>query len=175
MTKGRTPPALPTYTFKDTGITVKLRKLSPFMGDQIGRTLRKEREAPQAPVNMVQYGDGKPIAEPNLADPAYQRELANYENWVAAEAGKRMMELIIRAAIVIEDVDEDEVARVREVMEAVGAPIDPEMSDREVYIRFVCVGTQDDLEDLMGAATRRSQPTEAAIAENVAAFRSDVS
>lgn len=175
MTKGRTPPALPSYTFKDSGITVQLRKLSPFMGDQVGRALRKEREAPNPPVNMVQYGDGKPTAEPNLADPAYQRELEEYETWVAQEAGKRMMDLVIRAAIVIDDVDEDEVARVREVMEAVGAPIDPDMSDREVYIRFVCVGTQDDLEDLMAAATRRSQPTEAAIRENVAAFRSDVS
>jgi hypothetical protein len=175
MTKGRTVPPLPTFTFKDSGITVKIRKLSPFMGDLIGRSLRKERAAPEPPINMVQYGDGKPTPEPNAGDPAYLQALGEYEAWVAGEAGKRMMNLVIESAIVVDDVDTDEVARVRATMKKIGAPIEDEMTDREVYIRFVCVGTPDDLEDLMTAATRRSQPTEAVIAENVTAFRREVS
>lgn len=175
MTKGRTPPPLPTFTFPDSGITVSVRKLSPFMGEQIGRSLRKEHPAPKPPINIVMYGDGKPVQEENLADPDYLAAMQQYEQEQAHEAGQRMMNLVIQAAVVLDDVDTAEVARIRAVMAAVGAPIDDEMDDREVYIRFVCIGTQDDLEDLMEAATRRSQPTEAAIAENVTAFRSQVS
>lgn len=175
MTKGRTPPPLPTFTFQDSGITVSIRKLSPFMGEQIGRSLKKEHPAPKPPINEVSYGDGKPVQEENLADPDYLLAMQIYEQEMAHEAGQRMMDLVIEAAVVIDQVDLVEVARIRAVMAAIGAPIEDEMSDREVYIRFVCIGTQDDLEELMAAATRRSQPTEAAIAENVTAFRREVS
>jgi len=177
MTKGRTPPPLPPFTFKDSGITVQLRKLSPFTGDLIGRSLRKERPAPTPPVNMVQYGDGKPTPEPNTADPAYLAAMQEYETWIAGEAGKRMMNLVIDTAIVIskDDIDLDEVQRIRSAMAMLDSPIEDDMDDREVYIRYICVGSQDDLEDLIANATRRSQPTEAAIAENVAAFQGNVS
>jgi len=177
MTKGRTVPSLPTHTFKDSGITVSLRKLSPFTGDLIGRSLRKERPAPEPPVNLVQYGDGMPVQEKNTADPAYLQAMQEYDVWIAAEAGRRLMNLVIEEAIVIkpEDIDADEVKRVRASMAKIGAPIDAENDDREVYIRYVCIATQEDLEELIAAATRRSQPTEAAIAENVLAFQGNVS
>jgi len=174
MTKGRTVPPLPTFTFKDTGITVGLRKLSPYVGDQIGKAIRKERPAPKPPLNEVDYGDGKKVSEENTADASYQRALAEYEQWVAFEAGQRTIRAVLDYAIALDtdQVDADAVAQARAMMAAIGAPLDDDISDRDVYIKYVCLGTQEDLSDLLEAATRRSQPTEAAIAENVTAFRS---
>lgn len=176
QTGGREVPELPTFTFKDTGITVRLRKLSPFMGDQLGKALRKEKPAPEPPVNEVDYGDGKITKEPNPADPAYQQALTEYEYWVSFEAGQRSIRAVIEYGVDLDpdQIDMEAVTRVRAMMAVIGASIE-EMSDREVYIKYVCVGTQEDLNELLEAATRRSQPTEAAIADNVTAFRRDVS
>lgn len=176
QTAGREVPALPTFTFKDTGITVRLRKLSPYMGDQIGKAVRREKPAPEVPQNPVDYGDGKTAMEPNPADPDYQQALAEYEQWIAFESGQRLLRLVVEHAVDVsdEEIDQAAVAEKRAIMASIGASID-EFSDRDVYIKYVCVGTQEDMEDLMAAATRRSQPTEAAIADNVTAFRRDVS
>jgi hypothetical protein len=173
MTDGRTPPELPTFTFKDTGVTVHLRKLSPFMADQIGKALRKEKPAPTPPLNTVDYGDGKTTKEPNPADPAYQQALADYEAWIAGEAGQRLIQIVLDYAVEVGEIDTAHVASVRAIMAAIGAPVEDD--DRTVYLKYIAVGSQDDLDDLLTAATRRSQPTEAAIVDNVTAFPGNVS
>ena len=47
--KGRAVPALPQFTFPDSGITVGLRRLSPDTQDRIARELSRKSPPPPAP------------------------------------------------------------------------------------------------------------------------------
>lgn len=172
MTKGRTVPPLPEHTFKDTGITVNIRRLSPLTADEVTKAIRKERPVPKAPENLVDYGDGKKVPEPNTADPAYIVEVNAYNAWLNEEVGKRLMHLIIHRAVVC-DVDADAVAALRADLADIGVTLEDD--DKTVYVQHICVGTMDDLEELRQAVMERSQPTEKEIQANLDSFRGDVS
>ena len=63
-----------TYTFPDTGITVKIRKVSPLLLNEIQR----KNQPPKPPMNEVKYGDETRL-EPNPADPEYQKAVQQHE------------------------------------------------------------------------------------------------
>jgi hypothetical protein len=171
-TRGRTPPALPTFTFRDSGITVAYRRLGPFTLDQLNKTIRKERPAPEPPLNTVDFGDGKPVAEPNLADPDYERARAEYETWVQGEAGQRLVEMVITYAVEPLTIDAAAVAQYRSMAERFGLLC--EGDDRDVYVRYVAITTQEDLQEIVQTVVSRSQPTGEAIQAAVASFPANV-
>jgi hypothetical protein len=148
---------LTDFTFKDTGIAVKIKKVSPMLATDIYAAIPE----PTPPMNEVDYGEPKgKVMEPNLSDPAYQRAMV--ERAVKVNAAWRRV-MILRGVVVDGDDWQNEVKEYRAfIREITGGEID-EDNDLIVYVLRLCVGTGEDLDDLINAITRRSQPTQEAI------------
>lgn len=172
MGKGRDVPALPTFTFKDSGVTVRYRRLSPFTLNQLNAAIRKEKKAPEPPLNEVDYGNGKKVNEPNLADPAYEQALREYEGWVEQEGTTRMTDMIMTYALEPIEIDTEALARYRAFAERFH--LECESDDNEIYLRYIAVGSPEDLADVSTLVMRRSEPTPEAIQEAVTTFPGDV-
>lgn len=174
--KGRAvpPEKLYDFTFEGTGRTVQIRKLSALVRDEVRRQVKKSPgyAEPEPPMVEVDYGDDKKIRQPNRAHPVYQELLREWNARVAQEAGDRIVDLIIRRAVVC-DVDTAAVAALRADMAAIGTPID-EYDDHYVYVAFVCVGPYADYTDLLKAVFERSTPTQEAVQAHLDSFRSAV-
>lgn len=169
--KGRTVPALPTVTLPDSGYTIQIRSLGPTTMFQINQAAQKEFPPPDPPINIVTGLDNKEHSEPNPNDPAYVAALADYQQEFALKVMDRLLDVFTDLAIEGE-VDSDAVERFRRGMRRSGVTL-PE-DDRDVWVRHILISSQRDLEMLQSAVARRSQPTEAAIAEHTAMFRGDV-
>lgn len=171
--KGRVVPALPQFTFPDSGITVGLRRFAPDTQDQIARALMRDNPAPSVPmVEGIERPDGTFEMEPNPADPDYQAALAAYFNQISTEASTKMFELAMRRIEV--DVDQGAVDRYKEDMAAIGIDLDPDMDDRTIYIRCICISSSYDLTAMLAYLQRRSLPTEAAVQEYLDSFQRHV-
>lgn len=159
---------LTDFVFTDTGISVKIRKVSPMLVADIEASIPH----PQPPEQIVDYGEPKgKVKEKNLSDPVYlaamnERVTLVYQAWRTA---------LIRRGVVLEGEDwKQEVAEYRQfIQDQTGHPLD-EPDDRLVYILRICIGTIEDQDELINAITRRSQPTEAAIEEAKASFPGQV-
>lgn len=159
---------LTEHVFKDTGIKVKIRKASPMLGADV----RASIPVPKPPMNEVDYGEprGK-VLEENKADPAYQQALLDYE-YKVYRVWRRA--LLLHSVIVEGEEWRQEVQKYRDfIQEQTGAPLD-EPEDLVVYVLRICVGSEEDLQELIDAITRRSQPTQEAIDQAKESFRSPV-
>lgn len=161
--QGRAVAPLPTFTFKDTGITVSIRKVSPLLGMEV----RKAFPAPKPPRNPPDSEAFKLGEEYNEADPDYEREMEAYGQVIEEKVSR----LYIKRGVECE-VDTAAVAELRLQMGDMGIDLDPD--DKLVYLKYICVGSTEDYQELIEVITRRSQPTEAAIAEAIDTFQSDV-
>lgn len=159
---------LTDYTFRDTGITVKIRKISPMLAADVAAAMPE----PLPPEQEVDYGEPKGVVmERNYSDPDYQAAKAEHQKKVFA-ALQRVM--ILRAIHVEGDEWKKEVTEYREFIEKhTGVPLE-EKEDLVVYVMRVCVGSEDDLIELLGAITGRSQPTPEAIEAAKTSFRGEV-
>lgn len=174
--RGRAVPALPQFTFPDSGITVGLRRLAPDTQDQITRALMRADPAPPVPmVEGIEQPDGTFEMEPNPADPDYQAAVSTYMQRIGLEVNTKMFELAMRRIEV--DVDQEAVKAYKEDMAAIGTPL-PEtledgapLDDRTIYIRHICISSTYDLTALLAYLQRRSLPTEAAVSEYLESFR----
>lgn len=148
---------LTDHTFRDTGITVKIRKISPMMAADVANAIPE----PKPPLQEVDYGEPKgKVMEPNYSDPAYLAAKTAHQKRIF-EVLQRVM--IRRAVKVPGDEWQDEVREYREfIKEQTGVELD-EPDDLVVYILRICVGSEDDLTELLTAITSRSQPTAEAI------------
>lgn len=160
---GRKVAPLPAFVFQDTGITVQIRKVSPSIGTEI----RKAFPPPKPPVHRVEIG-GQMVDEANEADPDYERAYQEWGLMVEAKAAK----LYIKRGVECE-VDHEAVAKLKSDMAEEGIDLDGD--DKYLYIRYICIGTEADYQDLIMAITRRSQPTEVATAEAIETFQPAVS
>lgn len=158
-------PGLIPYQFQDTGRTILIRKVSPYLVFELSKAF----PAPKPIQQEVDYGDGKKRMEENPAHPDYLEAMRNYNR----NFQERLTTLMIKRGVEIELTDEikAEVAELRAFWrEEYKAELDP--SDKMVYILNLCVGSDKDLEELIEKITRRSQPTEAVVAEALDGFRS---
>lgn len=169
---GRKVPPLETVTLSN-GIPIGVRKLSAVIRWDIAEAVRKELEPekPQPPLVEVDYGDG-PQKIRNEADPTYQRLLSRWEAQVHKEAGDRISDYLIKRGLEAQ-IDAEEVAQVREDMAVFGVDTS-KMDDREVYIRYVAIGPEEDYATLIRAAFATSRPSEEAIRAAGDTFRSHV-
>lgn len=156
-------PELTSHVFKDTGVTIQIRKVSPMLVMEIKRQFPE----PKPPTNKVDYGDGNEVEESNYAHPDYARALEDYNQ----ELEKRIRRLLIKRGVVC-NVDKQAVDELREFWKAEYEMDLPESDDLMAYISYICIGTDSDMEELLNAIMRRSQPTELAIAEATRAFQS---
>lgn len=152
------------HTFRDTGITVKIRKVSPLLITDIDDAMPK----PEPPMQEVDYGEprGK-VQEPNLSEPGYLRQLDERRGRVW-RAWRRAV--ILRGVVPEGDDWKGEVEAYRAlVAQEAGSPLDEE-EDWLVYVLRICVGSMEDLNELIQDITNRSGPTEEAIEKAKATF-----
>lgn len=156
------------FTFSDTGRVVRIRKVGPMPLTK----LRKDNPPPAAPVIQVDYGDGEKRQEINEADPAYLEAVKRYE----IDFGIKTTLFYLERGVVVElgEAEKQEVAEFRQFwQDEYGTPLGG--SDKSVYVQYICIGTEDEMNELLEAITRRSHPTEAAVADSVAGFPAEVS
>lgn len=153
------------YTVQDTGVTFSIRKVSPMLVNEINKAYPK----PVPPMNEVDYGDGKKVKEPNESDPDYQKQLREHRTLTF----QKMQELMVERGVIIELTSEQK-AEVKQLRDQFKTIMNKELtgSDKSVFIFNIAIGTDSDLNELIQAITRRSQPTEEAIGEHLDTFRS---
>lgn len=151
-------------TLKGSGITVNIKKVSPLLVLQ----LRRDFPPPRPPMNEVDYGDGRKVWEENAADPRYLAALQDYEN----ESEQRLRRLIMLRGVDVA-VDHEAVQELRDFwLDEYGGMLPAD--DKEVYLSYIVVGDDQDLEDLITAVLRRSQPTAETINQAVQTFQTQV-
>jgi hypothetical protein len=166
--KGRAVPPLPTYTF-DTGITVGIRKLSPFLRDDIEAHIRasdkREGKAPTPP--LAPGVDG--VLELNESDPDYLVAVGAYEVAIRPRIQEKLLRIAIKRGVEVE-IDYEAVAAYRADMEAEGVKL-PDEDDKYFYVTRLCVGSAQDLSDLYDTIFKRAMPTKEAIEAHKATFQ----
>jgi hypothetical protein len=180
----RAVPAVPTHTFRDSGITVKLHKLSPMTSQELIANVRRELAdtKPEPPLFEQDYGRGK-IEEPNVGHPVYQRLLSEWEASVNKLANDRLFRLACLVAVEVEMTPEvqAEIARKKRLFRLAARlewhddpELEPFENDQIFYVTHICCASPDDVQEFYQAIALRSQPTEAAIEQHKQSFRSDV-
>ncbi len=165
---GKTSELTP-HTFKDTGIKVKIRKVSPMLIMEV----QKAFPPPKPPMQEVVYGDpgesgAKTVEEPNEAHPDYLVAIDEYNLELEAKVRQLMFKRGVRIHL-----DEEQKQEVKELREEWKEMFDKDLSgsDNYLYISYIAIGTDADMGELQEVIMRRSQPTEAAIAEAKAGFQ----
>lgn len=176
MHQGRTPPPelLIDHVIPSTGRTIHIRKLSVFTRNAIRAGVIAGDPEPDPPIITIDYGDGQ-LREPNRGHPEYQRRMHEWRTRTNTAIAERLTELFLRRGIVVHphEVDADAVAQARADLAAVGADV-ADLDDTQVYIRFVCIGPDDDWTDIQKLIWERAAPSEAAIQAQIATFRPDL-
>lgn len=182
--RGRAVPSLPTHTFKDSGITVRLHKLSPLTSQEIIATVRRELKGtePQPPLAEVDYGNGK-VTEPNKLHPVYVEQLKEWTNKVNAEVNERLFRIACLIAVEcdINDTWREYVKQRRRLLRIAGKidiVDDPELTqdenDQIFYVSHIACASPEDMQEFYMAIIARSQPTEAAVELHKDSFPGDV-
>ena len=182
--KGRAVPAVPLHTFQDSGIVVKLHKLSPMTSQEIILQVQREMagDKPIAPVFEVDYGKGK-VEEPNYSHPIYVKRLEEWDQSVNREANDRLFRLAALAAVELtgDQAWRDKVKRQKRLLKLTAKlewhddpELEPEENDQIFYVKHVCCASPDDVREFYQAITQRSQPTEAAVEAHKQSFPGDV-
>lgn len=164
---GKPKDGLRPFTFPTTGRRVYVRNVNPLLAIEIRRQFPK----PHPPMQQVDYGDGKPVFEPNYAHPDYA---AAVEDWNALITEK-MSRLIIKRGVVhtLTDEEKAEVAELRADMEE-DMGLNLGGSDLFVYVSYICIGNRLDVDSLTEAVMSGSQPTRAAVEAAQESFPGDV-
>lgn len=175
--RGRVVPALPEHTFKDSGITIKIRKVGPTTQQRLAQQIMRELPEPQPPIIDTELGP-----EANAADPAYMAAYAAWDRETKVEHSQRLMLIAaLECEVVIDDAARQDIARKKRHLKLVGIPYDdnpeltPEENEKVFYILHVAAGTPEDLAEFSAAVLRRSVPTEEAVQAQIATFPGDVS
>jgi len=157
------------HTFKDTGITVQIRKVSPLLIIEV----QKAMPVPKPPMQEVVYGDpndpgAKKVQEPNETHPDYMADIEKYNT----DLEEKVRKFMISRGVVITLSDEQK-EEVKELREEWKEEFDVELrgNDKLLYISFIAIGTDSDMEELMDVIMRRSQPTEAVMSDVKAGFQ----
>lgn len=174
----RQVPPLLTHTFKDTGWTVQIRKLSPFMKDDIEAGLRaadrREGKAPIAP--LVPGVEGK--LEPNESDPDYVTELNRYRFELRGRVNEALLRAAVRRGIVLDNLDPAtitaELNEFRQQLAEDGIELAAE-DEKYLFVTRICIGSDEDTREMYDALFKRSTPSREDIEDQKAMFRGNVS
>lgn len=174
--RGRIVPALPQHTFKDTGITIGIRKVGPSTQQSLAMAIMKDMPEPAIPVVETEIGK-----EPNPADPAYIAAREKWNQETRAELTRRLMLIgALEAEVTIDDRARADIARRKRSLQAAKTPykdnpeLTPEENERVFYVLHVAAGSPEDLGEFGEVVLRRSVPTEEAVQKQIATFPSDL-
>lgn len=152
------------YKVHDTGETLYISKVNPLLVREITRNF----PPPKPPLNKIQYGD-EWVEEPNELDPSYIQEREQHDE----EVNNKLMKLVLRRGVWVDwnEQKAQQVATLRQDMEELGNTDLPD-DDILTWVMYIALGTPEDINELTTIITRRSQPTEKPIQENISSFRS---
>ena len=156
-----------TFTFS-SGITVGVRRVSPFLVREVERIY----PAPEPPTQTVEL-DGETKIEANPSDPDYLVRLFEHRSMVM----EKKMDYLVRHGVVLADENaaREALTQVRAQWLAEFGQELPQGDFLMDYLRYVCIGTGDDLNDLVHAITERSAPTESGVTAAAKSFPGHVS
>ncbi len=174
--QGRVVPPLPAHTFKDTGITIHLRKVGPTTQQRLAQAIMKEIPEPPIPIVDTEAG-----SEQNAADPDYILAKEAWDQQTRNELTQRLMLIAaLEAEVVIDDDARADIARKKRHLSLIGIPYEdnpdltPEENEKVFYILHVAAGTPEDLGEFSQAVLRRSVPTEEAVQAQIATFQRNI-
>jgi hypothetical protein len=171
-TNGRHTVALPTFTFPDSGVTIRLRRISPDTQARIAQALSREWDVtnprPSPPLQTVEAIDGRTDV-PNVDDPAYGKALGAWMGLFNAEVGRRL--LLLALSMIEVEVDAGAVAQLKEQMAAIGAPFEDDADDRDIYLKQICVSSVLDAAALVAYVQGVSAPTKEGIQATLDMFQ----
>ena len=174
--QGRTAPALPEHTFKDSGITIRIRKVGPTTQQRLAQQIIKDNPEPQPPVVETEVGPEK-----NEADPEYIEKLAAWNTETRNQLTQRLLLIsALEAEVEIDAEAKQDIARKKRHLTVIGIPYEdnpdltPEENDKVFYILHVAAATPEDLGEFSSAVMRRSVPTEEAVQAQITTFPGDV-
>lgn len=174
--RGRIAPTLPQHTFKDTGITIGIRKVGPSTQQSLAMAIMKEMPEPPIPVVETELGN-----EPNAADPAYIAAREKWNQETRAELTRRLMLIAaLEAEVTIDDRARQDIARRKRSLQLAKTPYEddpeltPEENERVFYVLSVAAGTPEDLGEFGDVVMHRSVPTEEAVQKQIATFQRDI-
>lgn len=174
MQQGRKVPPLPSFTFKETGVTVQIRRLGPFTMDDIRKKLLKERKPPEVPEVVVEVGDARvKTREKNYLDPDYVTARSEYETWLRTTIAEKMVDLMVQYCIVC-DPEPEIVSDMRELAQQIDPEVNESMSDKQIYIRYYLLSSPQAVEEVQNFIMGRSMPTEEVVQEQIDTFQGDV-
>lgn len=142
---------LTPFIFKDTGIAVQIRKVSPLLI----MDMRQNFPEPKPPTQEVEI-NGKKVIEENRAHPDFRAAMETY----SLEFENRMRRFLIRRGVSVHITDEirAQIAQLKaDYLEDTGSEL--KGSDEYIYISYIAIGTDADMEELIERITQRSQPT----------------
>lgn len=175
-TRGRAVPPLPTHTFQDSGITIKIRKVGPTTQQRLAQSIMKELPEPEIPITDTELGP-----EPNAADPAYIAAQEKWQRETNTLLSERLMLIAaLEAEVEIDDAARADIKRKQRHMSLIGIPYEAnldltdEENEKVFYILHVAAGTPEDLREFSAAVLRRSVPTEEAVQSQIATFQRDI-
>lgn len=174
--QGRVAPPLPEHTFRDSGITIRIRKVGPTTQQRLAQAIM--HETPEPPIPIVETELGK---EPNAADPQYLLAKAEWETKTRSELTNRLLLIAALEAEVTIDYDARmEIVRRKRHLHLIGIPhedradLTDEENERVFYILNVAAASPEDLGEFGQAVLRRSVPTEEAVQSQIATFSRDL-
>lgn len=150
-----------TFTFA-CGVTVELKRVPVLTIQEFARQFKR----PEPPKQTVDYGQG-PVIEENRSHPDYLAKVASFNR----EMNARIMDFSLYKGVKC-TVDPEALAQAK--TEAAMFGLELAGDDKLLYIKHVLVGDDEELTALANAIAGIGQPTEAAIAEKQADFKSDV-
>ena len=146
-----------TVTLPDSRAVLEVKFVSPLLLNDLRKAIRRTHPKPEPPLVEVAYGETKKW-EANPAHPEYRAALTDYN----ADFGQEFFQQLVRFGVRCE-VDARAVSELRERAAALELPED----DLVLYVTRILVTSQADMQALMNAVLRRSQPTEEAVTEKV--------
>lgn len=140
------------HFIKDTERTVAVRKVSPRLIKEVVDL----HKAPSVPLNTVTYPDGHTEQEENAADPDYLRKVQEHNGIVSIAINDMLIDQGVVVELTADDIEE--VKRLRAYWlekyqkELAG-------NDKFIFINYICIGTPEDLKELLSAIARRTSAT----------------
>jgi hypothetical protein len=126
---GRTVSPLPEHTFKDSGITITIRKVGPTTQQRLAQQIMKDYPEPQPPIIETELGP-----EPNPADPAYLSAKEAWSQQTRTELSDRLMLIAaLEAEVTIDDAARADIARKKRHLKLIGIPYEdnPDLTAEE--------------------------------------------
>jgi hypothetical protein len=151
------------FTFS-TGVVATLRPVSPFIRQAVERAF----PPPQPPMVDVDYGDTTQ-QEPNPNDPDYLKALEEHET----EVSIRLRDMMLLHGIDVE-IEPKRKQQALELLQSVGLDWPADEPEYLTYIKYCCIGTDDEANRVIMSIRRNREVSEEDVAAATRMFRANV-